>query len=118
VAFNDFLDRLDNGAVEIVAFRMLGLLPVKPCHHLRGSDFLEIACHNVPHQNTLRSNERITTYWLFVDKTPGPQGLETGEQVKVLKSHPIPIVPIETPDRFTLIGRIEADMLQDAGVSA
>jgi hypothetical protein len=30
---------------------------------------------------------------------------ETGEQVKVLKSHPVPIVPIMTPDRFMLIDR-------------
>jgi hypothetical protein len=30
---------------------------------------------------------------------------ESGEQVKVLKSRPVPIVPIETP-RFMLIGRM------------
>jgi hypothetical protein len=35
-----------------------------------------------------------------------PSDLETGEQVKVLESHPVPIVPIETPDRFMLIGRM------------
>jgi hypothetical protein len=30
---------------------------------------------------------------------------ETGEQVKVLKSRPIHVIPTMTPDRFMLIGR-------------
>ena len=45
----------------------------------------------------------ITIPWAHFMRPSDP---ETGEQAKVLKSHPVPIVPIETPDRFMLIGRM------------